>query len=33
MTLDQFNQISEEVQLAYVYNQGHCIARRWDDMH
>lgn len=33
MTLHHFNLLSEEVQLAYVYNQGTHIARRWDDVH
>ena len=33
MTCHGFNLLSEEVQLAYVYNQGTYIARRWDDFH
>lgn len=33
MNLDTFNQLSDEEQLALVYDQGTYIARRWDDMH
>ncbi|MDO7851366.1 hypothetical protein [Hymenobacter convexus] len=33
MTIENFNHLSDEVQLAYVYNQGTYIARRWDDVH
>jgi hypothetical protein len=33
MTLNTFNLLSEEVQLAYVYREGTYIARRWDDVH
>ena len=33
MTFDQFTQLSEKVQLVYVFRQGTYIARRWDDIH
>ena len=33
MTIHDFNQLSDEVQLAYVYWAGFYIARRWDDVH
>ncbi|GAB3721150.1 hypothetical protein GCM10027594_01430 [Hymenobacter agri] len=33
MTLHDFNQLSDEVQLAYVYRVGTYLARRWDDFH
>ena len=33
MTLHEFNLLSEEVQLAYVYRVGTYIARHWDDAH
>lgn len=33
MTFSTFNLLSEEVQLAYVYDQGAYLARRWDDFH
>jgi hypothetical protein len=33
MTLHAFNQLSEEVQPAYVYRVGTYLARRWDDFH
>jgi len=33
VTFYRFNLLSEDVQLAYVYNQGHYLARRWDDVH
>ena len=33
MTLHDFNDLSDEVQLAYVYRVGTYLARRWDDFH
>jgi predicted metal-dependent phosphotriesterase family hydrolase len=33
MTIHAFNQLAEEVQLAYVYCEGTYLARRWDDFH
>ena len=33
MTFHTFNLLSEEVQLAYAYNQGTYLARRWDDVY
>ena len=33
MTLHDFNNLSDEVQLAYVYRVGTYLARRWDDFH
>ena len=32
MTISQFSLLSEDVQMAYVYNQGHYVARRWDEV-
>ena len=31
MTLYLFNQLSDEMQLAYVYREGTYLAQRWDD--
>ena len=33
MTFHAFNQLSEEEQLGYIYQQGHYLARRWYDVH
>ncbi|MBO2010856.1 hypothetical protein [Hymenobacter negativus] len=33
MTLHDFNQLSDEVQLAYLFQRGTYLARRWDDFH
>jgi hypothetical protein len=33
MTLHNSNQLSDEVQQAYVYRVGTYLARRWDDFH
>ena len=33
MTVHDFNQLSDEVQLAYVHQRGNYLARRWDDYH
>lgn len=33
MTIHDFNQLSDEVQQAYVYRVGTYLARRWDDFH
>jgi hypothetical protein len=33
MTLDDFNQLSDEVLQVYVYRVGTYLARRWDDFH
>jgi len=33
VTFDLFTQLSEKVQLAYVYRGGTYIARRWGDVH
>jgi hypothetical protein len=33
MTLHDFNQLSDEVQLAYVYREGTYLAQRWDNFH
>ena len=33
MTVPEFNQLSFEVQHAYVFQRGTYIARRWDDVH
>jgi len=33
MTLHDFNHLSDEVQLVYVYQQGSFVATRWDDVH
>jgi hypothetical protein len=33
MTLDNFNQLPHEAQLAFVYATGTYLARRWDDVH
>lgn len=33
VTLHHFNQLSDDVQLAYVLREGSYLARRWDDVH